>query len=34
MKKHCKHCGGLMKFGVHWEMFAVLYCKVCKRVHW
>jgi len=34
VKQHCKKCGGLMKPGLHWQMFMVIYCKVCKRIWW
>lgn len=33
-KKRCKHCGGLLKMGLHWQTFMVVYCKLCKRIHW
>jgi hypothetical protein len=32
MKRHCHHCGGLIRPGLHWEMFTVLYCKLCRRI--
>ena len=32
MKSYCKACRGLLKPGVLWQMFPVIYCKKCKRI--
>jgi hypothetical protein len=34
MKHWCKFCGGLMVVRQLWGMFAVIGCKVCRRVKW